>query len=290
MNESQKATPHFYPPCTMKNVITFLSVCLAVNIPATAMAEAAAPPIKLARPAFTNSLGMVFVPVPATEVQFCKSETRVQDYATYARATGVEPEKAYFEQGPTEPAVNVSWEDARGFCRWLTAKEQAAGLIGSNNTYRLPTDAEWSHAVGLPEETGDTPAAKSMAARKVWPWGTDKPPHEGTGNYADTVFRRDYPVKSRFAIIEGYKDGFVRTAPVGSFRANQFAIHDLSGNVWEWCEDWMDAKKTHRVVRGGSWLSGEQAILASTFRFGLEPGRRIADFGFRCVFAGKDTP
>jgi formylglycine-generating enzyme required for sulfatase activity len=96
---------------------------------------------------FTNSLGMKFVPLG--DVQISIWETRVQDYEAFCRATGRRYEPPDFHQTPTDPVVKVSWFDAVAFCKWLTEKEQNENLIDDRESYRLPTDAEWSMAVGL---------------------------------------------------------------------------------------------------------------------------------------------
>ena len=126
--------------------------------------------------AFTNTLGMPFVPVPGTEVQFCIWETRVKDYAAYAVANaGVDgswKDFGYFEaamQPDTHPVVNVSWNDANAFCAWLTKKELAEGKIKAGQKYRLPTDAEWSVAVGLGKEQGNTPKEKDEGVKGEYP-------------------------------------------------------------------------------------------------------------------------
>ncbi len=92
---------------------------------------------KIPANAFVNTLGMPFVPVLGTEIQFCIWETRVKDYATYATANaGVNGKwkqtPAYFKekgikQTDTHPVVEVSWEEAGAFCEWLTKKEMAVG-------------------------------------------------------------------------------------------------------------------------------------------------------------------
>ena len=66
--------------------------------------------------------------------------------------------------GAAHPAVNVSWDDAQAYCAWLTEKERREGKLGSEQEYRLPTDAEWSVAVGL-NEGGGTPQAKDAKVR-----------------------------------------------------------------------------------------------------------------------------
>lgn len=139
---------------------------------------------------FINTLGIKFVPVAGTDVQFSMWETRVKDYAAYAAANeGVDErwkEPPYFKergfkQAATHPVVNVSWKDAQAFCVWLTRKERAEGKITASQSYRLPTDAEWSVAVGLDRESGNTPRAKNMGVKNVYPWGKEWPPPKRCG-------------------------------------------------------------------------------------------------------------
>lgn len=120
---------------------------------------------------WTNSLGMIFVPVPESEALFCIWKTRVQDYQALVDATGHWWKKPGFDQGPTHPAVNIKWEDAKEFCVWLTQRERGMKVIGSNQYYRLPSDEEWSLAVGLGHEDGDSPKEKDGKIEGVYPWG-----------------------------------------------------------------------------------------------------------------------
>jgi formylglycine-generating enzyme required for sulfatase activity len=215
---------------------------------------------------WTNSLGMKFVPVKGTDVLFSIWDTRVQDYQAFASATGRAWEKASFEQGPTHPAVMVSWEDAKSFCKWLTEKDRVEGRLVVGQEYRLPTDAEWSVAVGLGPETGSTPTEKDMKIKNVYPWGNQWPPPHGAGNYASSLKVDDY----------------TNTSPVGSFGANQFGLYDIGGNVWQWCEDKKNSEM--RVVRGASWgLPDISDSLLSSRRSGAPPGDRRENRGFRCV-------
>ncbi len=217
----------------------------------------------------TNSLGQVFAPVPGTGVLFCIWDTRVKDYNAYAAATsGVSDywKNGQFRgvpvsTGPDHPVTMVSWDDAKGYCRWLTEKERREGLIRGDQSYRLPTDAEWSLAVGLEEEGGSTPKEKSRKIEGVFPWGTQWPPPKGAGNFADVT------AKSRFSdwpVIEGYDDGYATTSPVGNFKPNRYGLYDMGGNVWQWCQDWYDGEQKLRVLRGGSWLNGQPASLLSS--------------------------
>ena len=207
---------------------------------------------------YVNSLWMRFVPVAGTKVLFSVWETRVQDYGVFAKETGRNLYRPSFQQESTHPVVEVSWEDAVAFCVWLSKKE--------GRLYRLPTDAEWSVAVGLGVENGSTPEKKALKVAG-YPWGEAWPPPQGAGNY-----HPDLEV-----------DDFEYTSPVGSFAANAFGLYDLGGNVWELCEDWYDDEKTTRVLRGGSWDYGDVWVLRSSFRDYDPPSDRRGDRGFRCV-------
>jgi formylglycine-generating enzyme required for sulfatase activity len=234
------------------------------------------PEAKIPANAFVNTLGMPFVPVAGTDVQFCIWETRVKDYAAYAAANaGVDASWKNFGRGfkqeDTHPVVHVSWEDAQAFCEWLTKKEMAEGKIKAGQKYRLPTDAEWSVAVGLGKEVGDTPEAKDGGIKDVYPWRKEWPPAVGAGNYGGTL----------------NVDNYEYTSPAGSFSANKLGLHDMGGNVWEWCEDWYDpAAKAYRVLRGASWYYYNPDYLLSSYRLNNTPDNRLSHIGFRCVLVG----
>jgi len=222
---------------------------------------------------FTNTLGMPFVPIPGTDVQFCIWETRVKDYAAYAAAnSGVDTrwKSPGFTQADTHPVVKVSWYDAQAFCEWLTKKELAEGKIKAGQKYRLPTDAEWSVAVGLGQEKGNTPQEKSQGIKDVYPWGKKWPPPKGAGNYSEG----------------GKVDNYEYTSPVGSFSANELGLHDMGDNVGEWCEDKWNPTSSNRVLRGASWGDFGPGLLLSSRRFNFTPVFRYNCIGFRCVLVG----
>ena len=235
------------------------------NNPAMTQVGSPAAVPSLVAPSWTNSLGMVFVPVPGTAVQFSIWDTRVQDYQAFATATGRAWEKPAFEQGPTHPAVMVSWNDAKAFCVWLTEKDRHAGTLNAVQEYRLPTDLEWSTAVGLPKETGSTPRERNEKIADVFPWGTQWPPPRGVGNYCTR------------------SDDFDHTSPVGSFAANRFGLCDMGGNVWQWCEDLIDGQSGTRVLRGSAWHGSVRRLLLSSCRCNHDPDIRLDRLGFRCV-------
>jgi len=238
--------------------------------------------------AFVNSLGQKFVPVPGTGVQFCVWETRVKDYAAYAQAnpsvdaSWKDPTFVNVAVTPTDdcPVVNVSWEDAKKFCEWLTRQEQRDGRLSPPQYYRLPTDMEWSRAVGLPSESGSNPRERDTKIKDIYPWGSQWPPPAGAGNYADQTAKTQF---NNLPVIDSYRDGFATTAPVGSFAANQFGLFDLGGNVWEWCDEWWDGEQKYRVLRGGSWNRNDPGRLLSSYRYHYPPEDRDVDCGFRVV-------
>ena len=215
---------------------------------------------------YANSLGMKFVPVPGTNVLFSIWETREQDYAAFVRATGRSWRNA--SSGALHPAVNVTWEDAVAFCRWLTQEERQSGRLGPQESYRLPTDAEWSAAVGLSDEPGRTPEEKNEKVKNFYPWGDQWPPPGGAGNYA-----------SRLAV-----DSFNGTSPVGSFAANAHGLHDLGGNAWEWMQDeWRPGVDSVRVLRGASFGDDAQRNLLASRRAEFARSNVYPYAGFRVV-------
>ena len=223
---------------------------------------------------FENTLGMKFVPVPGTDVLFSIWDTRVQDYQVFVQATSTGWPDPPFPQGPTHPAVNLSWFDAKKFCEWLTEKEQQAGRLGPNQAYRLPTIVEWSAAVG-PDQ---------------YPWGDNWPPPNGAGNYRDTQYYekyRDAEALKSDDYINDYDDGYADTSPVGSFTANKFGLYDMGGDVWQWCDDPPSNYPEDRVVRGASFKSNRilQDYQLSSYRLAITPGDSSSDCGFRCVLA-----
>jgi formylglycine-generating enzyme required for sulfatase activity/pimeloyl-ACP methyl ester carboxylesterase len=179
-----------------------------------------------------------------------------------------------FEQTDEHPVVNVSWSDAKAFCKWLSAKEK--------KSYRLPTEAEWEYACRANTKT-------------AYAHGDDPEGLTTNGNGADATARAKYP---RWSIGIKGKDGYVFTAPVGQFKPNAFGLFDMHGNVWEWCEDWYEpnsypkekqvdptgpAKGQAKVQRGGGW-SSDAKRLRSAARIGRDPvAYRGCYLGFRVV-------
>jgi eukaryotic-like serine/threonine-protein kinase len=216
---------------------------------------------------WTNSLGMEFAPVGQVRISIW--ETRVQDYEAFCSATGRRRDDADMSQGPTHPVIKVNWFDAVAFCKWLTEKERQENLLEDRQFYRLPTDLEWSAAVGLPNESGSTPEARDGKIKNEFPWGKQWPRPAETGNYG-----------------EGPRPG--TTMPVGSFKPNALGLYDLGGNVWEWCEEGYkgssgNAGRDWGVLRGGSWGTKNRLEMQSSYRNVVDRNEHDVIYGFRCV-------
>ena len=168
------------------------------------------------------------------------------------------------------PVVNVSWDDAKAYVRWLTGK--------TGKKYRLLSESEWEYVA-----RGGTTTARY--------WGEGE---MGQCRYANGADREAKRHNSGWTVAD-CDDGYYRTAPVGSFQANGYKLHDVLGNVWEWTEDcwnesyagapsdgsaWKSGDCSRRVVRGGSW-DLEPRNLRSAYRGGDGSGGRFVSNGFR---------
>ena len=155
---------------------------------------------------------------------------------------------------PNHPIVGISWDDAVAYCNWLST------LSGGQKRYRLPTEAEWEFAA-----RGGT---QSKGFR-----------YAGTNDLTEAGW---------FSENSGSK-----TRPVGQKKANELGLYDMSGNVWEWCNDWYDTypsgaqtnpkgpeSGSYRVFRGGSW-SLNAGLCRVSNRSNYSPGNRLDDLGFR---------
>ena len=188
------------------------------------------------------------------------------------------------------PVVTVTWDGAVKFCDWLTAKERQEKTIGPKDEYRLPSDHEWSCAVGIGdrEDPRQSPQQKHAKIKAVFPWGNSLPPTAKAGNYADATLKQK---AADFGAIKDYDDGYATTAPAGQFDANRLGLFDLGGNVWEWCRDNFDGSNVPdqpRVLRGGAWRGEDPDYLLSSARASDKPTGCRANRGFRVVLALAD--
>jgi len=196
-----------------------------------------------------------------------KFDVTREQYALFAAGTGgaaLDPKCDWtdpksrgepFRQGPREPVVCVSWNDANAYAAWLSAR--------TGHVYRLPSEAEWEYAA----------RAGAATAR---PWG-------------DAINRDDanYGSDKCCGPAVGGRDRWRFTSPVGSFAGNRFGLYDMLGNVWQWTQDcaadYAAAEKpdcSRHMVRGGAWFQAPDQI-RSAARAADSADFRIGDIGFR---------
>ena len=203
-------------------------------------------------------------PVAVCAFALGRTEVTFADYDRFAKATRrALPDDRGWGRGD-RPVIDVSWEDASAYAGWLAQQ--------TGRKYRLPTEAEWEYAA----RAGTTTA---------YPWG-DSASHDHANYGKDQCCG---------GFSEG-RDQWINTAPVGSFEANAFGLHDMHGNVWEWVQDcYADSYEgapadgsareqcentDRRVLRGGSWY-GLPAWLRSADRIGWDASFRDDGGGFR---------
>jgi sulfatase modifying factor 1 len=178
-----------------------------------------------------------------------------------------------YTQDDTHPVTCVSWDDASAYAEWLSRK--------TGKGYRLLTEAEWEYAA----------RAGTTTARY---WGDASAGACGHANGADLTTRVQVPGASGWEVAD-CNDLHAYTAPVGSYRANAFGLHDMLGNVWEWTQDcwnenyggapadgsaWAAGDCFLRVVRGGSWEDAPLGLRAA-YRVGSPTIIRVYTRGFR---------
>ncbi len=240
---------------------------------------------------WTNKLSMKFVPV--NELLMVSAwESRVKDYAKFIKAQGEEMPVPKVNNKPEEPVVHVSYEDAVKFAKWLTVRDQEKGLIGTEHSYRLPTDAEWSLIVGLAENPEVAIPALALQNLDVYPWvGSWRPIGEYSieplvtkadpiGNFSDEIRAKFNKLKRHF--YKGYFDGNGGTSKVGIYKPNKLGVYDLAGNVSEWVSDTVNDGRSS-VVRGSNFKSYANKDLRSSHRGYQRIGAKQDSIGFRLV-------
>jgi formylglycine-generating enzyme required for sulfatase activity len=188
--------------------------------------------------------------------------------AEYQAVVGSNPSYFQFASLPNSaqrPVEQVTWHNAVAYCQAVTAAEQAAGRVPPGYQYRLPTEAEWEYC---------------CRAGTTTEWNTGTSLSTSQANFGA---------------------GFIPTATVGSYVPNAFGLHDMHGNVWEWCLDsyalyasgpCIDPFVTggpDRINRGGSWNT-PAVDCRSAVRSRNQPGNSTILLGFRIVLAPILSP
>jgi formylglycine-generating enzyme len=196
----------------------------------------------------------------------------------WQRAMGEFPELPTVGRGDDFPVYAINFAEAEAFCRKLTQTARAAGELPDNWEFRLPTEAQWEYACRAGTTTA-TSFGNQLSSKQA--------------NFQGEPYNGAEPGAS-----------LKRTARVGSYPANPWGLHDMHGNVFEWCRDWHHAKlpggvdpdlysaqtrallnrtgDTSRVRRGGCWADKGWPC-RSAFRLRFEPARRHSHIGFRVV-------
>ncbi len=187
----------------------------------------------------------------------------------WKRVVGEFPGQFTAGEGDDFPVYTINFAEAEGFCRKLTEQAHASGELPKEWEFRLPTEAQWEYAC----RAGTTTAT----------------------SFGDKLSSKQANFQGK--PYNGAEEGpsLKRTARVGSYPANPWGLHDMHGNVFEWCRDWYHPKlpggidpdrsgmkAASRVRRGGCWAD-EGWPCRSAFRLRFEPERRHDHIGFRVV-------
>jgi formylglycine-generating enzyme required for sulfatase activity len=195
----------------------------------------------------------------------------------WKQVVGEFPGKQPIGEGDDFPVVEVNYAEAEEFCKRLTEQGYKFGELPRDWEFRLPTEAQWEYAC-----RAGTTTATSFGDKL-------------SGKQANFLGGKPY---------NGAEQGpsLNRATPVGSYPANAWGLHDMHGNIFEWCRDWyhqqlpgggdpdLSARQGtanrdgtfSRVRRGGAW-NDDGKYLRAAFRLRYEPERRSDHIGFRVV-------
>lgn len=219
-----------------------------------------------------ESFGWSFVfynQIPKSRRKVMRFET-VSGLSWWAKVEGADWRKpggagTHIRKKMDHPVIHISWNDAQAYARWMGK--------------RLPTEAEWEFA------------ARAGHEQKLYPWGNELTPD---GKHRCNIWQGSFPDNDTGA------DGYQGTAPVKSFKANDFGLYNMSGNVWEWINDWFSpdfhqsenpnnpqgpGHGQNRIIRGGSFLCHHSYCdrYRLSARTSNTPDSSTCHTGFRCA-------
>jgi alpha-L-fucosidase len=236
----------------------------------------------------TVTSGVVYQAGSGTSYPYCDTSSSNSDsQVTYSNGVFTVRTKGVRNMS-NDPMVLVSWYGSVAYCNWRSLQQDKQPCYDvstwscdfSRNGYRLPTESEWEYA------------ARGGLSGKRFPWG-DTISHSQANYYSSSSYSYDIsPTRSYHPTWNDGKHPY-NTSVAGSFPANGYGLYDMTGNVWEWCNDWYGSYRSHsksnpkgptngsyRVLRGGGW-SSLASISRVTFRVPRSPGTRHSTLGFR---------
>jgi formylglycine-generating enzyme required for sulfatase activity/pimeloyl-ACP methyl ester carboxylesterase len=234
------------------------------------------------------------VPIDVTLGKFLISPTEVTQHQ-FEEVMGYNPS---FHKGAELPVESVSWWEAIRYCNLRSIREklepcyhlESGTCDQRKNGYRLPTEAEWTHACG-------GKSASPFESPAPWPVKTSP---SGDAAHGESASPSESGRANLGSSDTTHVDLLIQelatsgTKPVGSYPPNRYGLYDMIGNVWEWCNDYFDPVPTPqcsynpagpprglaRVVRGGSFIS-TTSTWARGYRSCMEPGYKSRFTGFR---------
>jgi formylglycine-generating enzyme required for sulfatase activity len=242
----------------------------------------------------TVTSGLVYQAGSGTSYPYCDTSTSSSDsqivYSDGVFSVGTKGGRDM----SNDPMVQVSWYGSVAYCNWRSqqeGKEQCYDLSTwecdfTKHGYRLPTEAEWEYA------------ARGGLSGKRFPWG-DTITHSQANYYSNSSY--SYDISPTRGYHPAWNDGvYPFTSPVGSFSANGYGLCDMTGNVWEWGNDWYGSYSSspqtnptgptsgsYRVLRGGSWYGLVSYYCRVAFRGYYFPNVQNITYGFRVVLVGE---